>query len=226
VWLNPPYFVEPFKNIANGNTPPRVRFGETAPVLQGPPRSIAQTLDGAVNQPVTLSVLATDLPATYDAVNNKFLTPEEVAQKQAKEASEGGAANRPARPADGTARTGGADSGPVAIINGQVIPMSGGGRGGAAAAALAAGRGAGGPPADVTIVWTKFRGPGDVTFAQQRVPVRLKGNFNVFEKAETTATFSAPGEYILRATANDSSGDGGGGDQCCWTTAHVKVTVK
>jgi hypothetical protein len=175
---------------------------------------------------VTLSVLATDFPATYDAVNNKFLTPEEVAQKQAKEASEGGAANRPARPADGTARTGGADSGPVAIINGQVIPMSGGGRGGAAAAALAAGRGAGGPPADVTIVWTKFRGPGDVTFAQQRVPVRLKGNFNVFEKAETTATFSAPGEYILRATANDSSGDGGGGDQCCWTTAHVKVTVK
>jgi hypothetical protein len=112
VWLNPPYFVEPFKNIANGNTPPRVRFGETAPVLQGPPRSIAQTLDGAVNQPVTLSVLATDFPATYDAVNNKFLTPEEVAQKQAKEASEGGAANRPARPADGTARTGGADSGP------------------------------------------------------------------------------------------------------------------
>jgi hypothetical protein len=25
---------------------------------------------------------------------------------------------------------------------------------------------------------------------------------------------------------NDDSGDGGGGDQCCWTTAHVKVTVK
>jgi len=102
--------------------------------------------------------------------------------------------------------------------------MAGAGRG--AAAAALAGRGAGGPPSDVTIVWTKFRGPGEVTFSQQRVPVRLKGNYDVFEKAETTATFSAVGEYILRATANDASGDGGGGDQCCWTTAHVKVTVK
>ena len=40
------------------------------------------------------------------------------------------------------------------------------------------------------------------------------------------ATFSAPGEYILRLQANDSTGEGGGGFQCCWTNAHVKVTVK
>jgi hypothetical protein len=26
--------------------------------------------------------------------------------------------------------------------------------------------------------------------------------------------------------ANDISGEGGGGFQCCWTNAHVKVTVK
>jgi hypothetical protein len=26
--------------------------------------------------------------------------------------------------------------------------------------------------------------------------------------------------------ANDSTGEGGGGFQCCWTNAHVKVTVK
>jgi hypothetical protein len=31
---------------------------------------------------------------------------------------------------------------------------------------------------------------------------------------------------MLRAQANDISGDGGGGFQCCWTNAHVKVTVK
>ena len=79
---------------------------------------------------------------------------------------------------------------------------------------------------DVTIVWHKHRGPGDVTFAQARTPVQLKGNFTAFQKAETTATFSAPGEYMLRAVANDSSGDGGGGDQCCWTTAFVRVNVK
>ena len=33
------------------------------------------------------------------------------------------------------------------------------------------------------------------------------------------------GEYILRAQVNDRSGDGGGGFQCCWTNAHVKVSV-
>jgi hypothetical protein len=228
VWINPPYFVEPFRNKANGNTPPHIKFGETAPALQGPPRAIAQTLQATVNQPLSLSVWASDLPPTYDAATNKFLTLEEIAAKQAKEGSEGGrgggrgAAGRGAAGARGGAASG-AEPGPVAIINGQVI----GAGGGTAAAALAARGGAGqGPSGDVNITWTKYRGPGDVTFSQGRLPVMLKGNFTTFQKAETTATFSAPGEYILRAVANDSSGDGGGGDQCCWTTAHVKVTVK
>ena len=48
------------------------------------------------------------------------------------------------------------------------------------------------------------------------------------ENGKTTvkATFNAPGEYVLRLQANDQSGDGGGGFQCCWTNAHVRVTVK
>jgi hypothetical protein len=45
-------------------------------------------------------------------------------------------------------------------------------------------------------------------------------------KATTTATFSAPGEYLLRVQGNDSTGEGGGGFQCCWTNAHVAVSVK
>ena len=45
-------------------------------------------------------------------------------------------------------------------------------------------------------------------------------------RSTTTATFSAPGEYMLRAQANDDSGEGGGGFQCCWTNAYVKVTIK
>jgi hypothetical protein len=101
-----------------------------------------------------------------------------------------------------------------------VISATADGRGATAAA------GRGGPPADVTIVWSKYRGPGSIEFSPARVPVELKGDFKVFQKAETTATFSAPGEYMLRAVANDSSGDGGGGDQCCWTTALVRVNVK
>ncbi len=44
--------------------------------------------------------------------------------------------------------------------------------------------------------------------------------------ATTVATFGAPGEYILRLQANDQTGDGGGGFQCCWTNAYVSVSVK
>jgi hypothetical protein len=225
VWLNPQYFVEPFKNIANGNSPPRLKFAEPGPELQGPPRTIAQTLQATVNQPVSLQLWASDVPATYDAVTNKYLSLEEVAAKQAKDAAERSATRPPARAETAARPAAGADSAPVAIIDGRIIPM-GAARAPAAAAAAARAAGEGGPPADVTIVWTKYRGPGDVTFAQPRVPVRLNGQFTTYQKAETTATFSAPGEYWLRAVANDSSGDGGGGDQCCWTTAHVKVVVK
>ena len=52
------------------------------------------------------------------------------------------------------------------------------------------------------------------------------GDAKKFVEAKTTATFSAPGTYWLRAQVNDSSGNGGGGDQCCWTTAHIVVNVK
>ena len=76
------------------------------------------------------------------------------------------------------------------------------------------------PGPSVTMFWSQFRGPGAVTFTEVRPSVAPANG-----KATTTATFSAPGEYILRAQANDTSGDGGGGFQCCWTNAHVKVTV-
>ena len=83
----------------------------------------------------------------------------------------------------------------------------------------------------VTVAWSKFRGPGAVTFANER-PAVEKAGFHappgaVFTgKATTTATFSEPGEYVLRVVANDWSGDGGRGFQCCWSNAQVKVSVK
>jgi hypothetical protein len=164
-WLNPPYLVEPFKNLANGNTPPVVRLAADGPELQGPPRTIAASLKGKVGEPVPLALSFVDQPPSY------------------------------------------------------VPPPS------AAAAAAAAGRGGrggrGGPPAAVVVTWTKYRGPGDIKFAEPRQEFRT-----LQDKAATTATFGAPGEYMVRATINDSSGDGGGGDQCCWTTAHIKVVVE
>ena len=42
----------------------------------------------------------------------------------------------------------------------------------------------------------------------------------------TNATFSEPGDYIVRVRANDASGVAGAGHaQCCWTNGFVKVTV-
>jgi hypothetical protein len=82
----------------------------------------------------------------------------------------------------------------------------------------------------VVLTWGKFRGPGKVTFANDRPKVektehKSEGDAPFTGKATTTATFSEPGEYILRVVANDWSGDGGRGFQCCWTNAMVKVSV-
>jgi hypothetical protein len=69
------------------------------------------------------------------------------------------------------------------------------------------------------VAWTKFRGPGAVVFANHKPPVE-------HGQATTTATFATPGEYVLRAEATDETGEGGGGFQCCWTSVHVRVSVR
>ena len=84
------------------------------------------------------------------------------------------------------------------------------------------------PPA--TLWYSKFRGPGEVTFDKDKPPIeKEEGSTSTAKfsgKATTTAKFSAPGDYVLLVVANDWSGDGGRGFQCCWTTGQVKVTVK
>jgi len=81
----------------------------------------------------------------------------------------------------------------------------------------------------VALSWSKYRGPGTVTFDKPKPALdRLKGGAvnEPFEgKGTTNAKFSEPGEYVLQVIANDYSGDGGGGFQCCWTHSLVKVTV-
>ena len=54
-----------------------------------------------------------------------------------------------------------------------------------------------------------------------RIPVAKQG-----EMVTGQATFDTAGEYTLRVQANDQSGEGGAGFQCCWTNTYVKVTVR
>lgn len=83
------------------------------------------------------------------------------------------------------------------------------------------------PPPPVVLTWSKYRGPGEVTFdSTSPVFERLAGEGVAFSgRAAVRASFAAPGEYMLHVIANDYSGEGGGGEVCCWTTAIVKVAV-
>ena len=67
----------------------------------------------------------------------------------------------------------------------------------------------------------KYRGPGSVKFDNPRVSAKQQG-----ERVSVKAIFDKAGEYIVRVQANDESGEGGGGFQCCWTNAYVKVRVQ
>ena len=85
------------------------------------------------------------------------------------------------------------------------------------------------PPLSIT--WKKFRGPGEVTFEAEGIDAgsELTHPFEEITGGETmtTVTFTEPGQYRLMAVSNDASIAPGEGSsrQCCWTTAHVDVTV-
>ena len=74
------------------------------------------------------------------------------------------------------------------------------------------------------LTWSKFRGPGRVVFSEVAPKLDEDG------KSTTTATFSEPGEYVLRVLAWDSSGSQAqvmaGGFQCCWTNGYVRVNAR
>jgi hypothetical protein len=73
----------------------------------------------------------------------------------------------------------------------------------------------------LTVVWQKYRAPGEVTFVKDRPEVdKTTGH------VATTATFSQPGEYWLRLMVNDYTGPTGASGQCCWTNGIAKITVR
>lgn len=102
----------------------------------------------------------------------------------------------------------------------------------------------------VRVVWWKYQGPpGPVTFSrhpsnpmpENPVSARFSGLAGPREAgdlpevvqfegtagvARVLATFNAPGEYVMRATADNWGGaDSTANDQCCWTNAYVRVSV-
>jgi len=84
----------------------------------------------------------------------------------------------------------------------------------------------------VTVAWFKHQGPagpaapagpagpGTVTFEPATGRAASAG-----AQVTTQATFSAPGEYIVRVRATDGSVTGAGHAQCCWTNGFLRVTV-
>jgi hypothetical protein len=242
-WLNPPYWVDFYRHSATLNEPPVIRFSPDGPATTGPPRGIAQTLAGTVTQPVKLNLWVTDEPT------KTVFDPNPERARGRNRGGGAGASNDPAPGgadpapgADAAARGGrggrgraaGTDTPPDAAGGGTAAAGRGGrgglifdlgGAGGGGARGGGAGRGAGSQP-DVVVTWTKYRGPGWVSIDDERIELRNGGDPKKVMQAETEAWFDQPGEYWLRAQVNDRSGDGGRGEQCCWTTAHVKVNVK
>jgi len=183
------YYLDFYKDAANGNEPPAVAFVVNEPTISGPQAGFAQTLTGSVGHPVPLRLWASDPPPLEK--NWELII---------------SAQNRPAPRAVPPEQ--------VAIVDGQLFDRTGARRG--------AGSGTAEP--DLTVVWTKVRGPGEVVVMPPRVPLAATGDRNALVEASAVATFAAPGEYVLRAEAVESAGAGDG--LCCFTFANVRVRVQ
>jgi len=79
----------------------------------------------------------------------------------------------------------------------------------------------------VTLTWFPHQSPSAAggrgpTFTPPTARVETAGG-----QASTQATFTAPGDYVVRVRANDASGLANAGHaQCCWTNGFIKVVVK
>ncbi len=98
-------------------------------------------------------------------------------------------------------------------------------------------------PLDTRVSWYKHQGPGAVTFtALDAMPFVENSGMPVLGlipspqhavmvpagkgPASVRATFSEPGEYLIRARLDNwKSSDSDGLDQCCWSNAYQKVNV-
>jgi hypothetical protein len=74
----------------------------------------------------------------------------------------------------------------------------------------------------VNATWVKHQGVGEVTFA----PGTVRSPSPPGGEMSTQATFSAPGEYVIRVRVdNFTASDSSFADQCCWSNGYYRVTV-
>ncbi len=212
--LGAQWVINPVSEIGVGNTPPTISFDEKGPSAQGPkPLIVERTVKAG--EPLSLDVFAAD--------DDKSLGMEvlRVVLEVALDAQTGNA--QAARLSEALKAEGAEEK---AVATPQLLEI-----------AHAVGMDdktiaiyKGGP--SVTLTWQKYRGAGEVSFdnpqpAVEETPsseIPVKSVFN--GKGTVRATFSAPGEYVLRVIAGDASGPNGGDFLCCWTNGEVKVTVK
>ena len=78
----------------------------------------------------------------------------------------------------------------------------------------------------VNLRWSKYQGPGDVAFRQATHRVRPEAwteSESGAGQVTTAATFSEPGEYVLRVIAFQTPNELR--YFCCWTNGFVRVSV-
>ena len=197
-WKNPPYWIDFYQNTANGNETPVMRFTEDGPALQGPVVGWSQSLNAKANEPLALNVWVTDKPSNEPEGRG--------AQPPATTTADAG---RGARGAD-----------PAASARGGRGAAAGGGGGGGGG-----GRGSE-PRGDVTILWHRVPRSGRGQVLGRAVAAVQQAGCEARDARDDAGDIRAAGRYAVVVTANDQSGPGGGGDQCCWTSARIRVTVK
>ena len=171
-------------------------FQPGGPAFTGPPTDTVASYTTAVNTPLALTTWVTD-------EGPKINVPETTGRGRGRGRGRG----------TGDAGAAGA-SGATGATGGR------GPRGDLAALGLPEGFT---PPPPIAVKWAVYRQPAGATvkFDPAGPPID-KDNGG---KNTTNATFGTAGEYTLRVQVNDSTGEGGGGFQCCWSNAYVKVNV-
>ena len=67
--------------------------------------------------------------------------------------------------------------------------------------------------------------PGEVFVHRNIANVVVHTDLNCLSVLQYAIDVLGVKRYVLQVTANDYSGEGGGGEVCCWTTTLVKVSV-